>query len=174
MELWDVYDKNRNFTGRIVGQDTPLKDDEYRIAIKVAIFNQDGEMLIQKRQLSNPKYPNLWDVSVVGNVIHEENSEDAVERELFEKLGIKEDFLNERPIFTIYKKETFDDFYILNLDIDINLLKINHKEVQSVTWASKHEILQLIEEEKFVPYNEGLIELLFFNKDCRGIIYNGR
>lgn len=174
MELLDIYDKNRNFTGKVIARGTTLKENEYRITTKVAIFNQEGEMLIQKRQHDKPKYPNLWDISVSGDAIHEENSEEAIERELFEELGLTYDFSNERPIITICSEHAFIDIYILNLDIDINLLKIQHEEVQSVTWASKQEIIQLIEEEKFIPYNKGLIELLFFNKDCRGIIDNGR
>ena len=37
-------------------------------------------------------------------------------------------------------------------------------------WASKDEIMQLINEEKFIPYCPGFIELLFFNQNKRGLI----
>lgn len=174
MELWDIYDKDRNFTGKVVPRGTTLELNEHRITVKLAIFNRDGEMLIQKRQLGKEKYPNYWDISASGDVIHEENSEEAIERIVFEELGLKHNFLNEMPIITSYSKNSFIDIYVLNLDIDINSFKIHPEEVQSVTWANKQEIIQLIEEEKFIPYNEGIIELLFFNKDCRGLINNGR
>lgn len=174
MELWDIYDKDRNFTGKVVPRDTILELNEYKITVKIAIFNEDGEMLIQKRQLEKKKYPNFWDISASGDAIHEETSQDAIERILLEELGIKYNFSNESPAITSYNKNSFTDIYVLNLSIDINSLKINPKLVQSVTWASKQEIFQLIEEEKFIPYNEGLIELLCFNKDCKGLINNGR
>lgn len=173
MELWDIYDKNRNFTGKVIPKGTSLEKGEFRLTVKLAIFNDQGEMLIQKRQSTKQKYPNLWDFSVAGNAIHGEISEEAIERELMEELSIEYDFTDERPMITIHKKHGFTDFYVLNLNIDINSLKIQHEEVQSVTWATKEEILQLIDEEKFIPYNKAIIELLFFNKDCRGMIDNG-
>lgn len=170
MELWDIYDKDRNLTGKVVPKGTVLDENEYRINIRLAIFNDQDEMLIQKRQTTKQKYPNFWDISVAGNAIHEEISEETVERELKEELGLEHDFSTERPMITIHRKHGFTDFYILNLNVDINSLKIQHEEVQSVIWATKQEIFQLMEEGKFIPYNKSLIELLFFNKDCRGMI----
>lgn len=174
MELCDIYDKNRNFTGKVVPKGTVLEENEYRLTVRLAIFNDQDEMLIQKRQLNKHKYPNFWDISVAGNTVHGEISEETIERELFEELGIEHDFSNDRPMVTIHREHGFTDFYILNLNIDINSLKIQHEELQSVTWASKQEIFQLIDEEKFIPYSKSIIELLFFNKDCRGMIDNGR
>lgn len=170
MELWDIYDKDRNFTGKVISKGTPLEENEYRLTVRAAIFNDEGEMLIQKRQSNKAKYPNLWDVSVAGNAVHGEISEETIERELFEELGLKYNFSNERPMLTIHREHGFTDFYILKLNIDINSLKIQHEELQSVTWANKQEIFQLIDEEKFIPYNKAIIELLFFNKDFRGMI----
>lgn len=174
MELWDIYDKDRNFTGKVVPRGTKTEKGEYRLTVKVAIFNSNNEMLIQKRQLDKRKYPNLWDISVAGNAIHGEISEETIERELYEELGIVHDFSEDRPMFTIHKKHGFTDVYILKMDLEINSIKFQHEEIQSITWASKDEIFQLIDEEKFVPYNKSIIELLFFNKDCRGFIDNGR
>lgn len=170
MELWDIYDKDRNLTGKVIPKGTALEENEYRINIRLAIFNDQDEMLIQKRQTIKQKYPNFWDVSVAGNAMHGEISEETVERELKEELGLEHDFSNERPMITIHRKHGFTDIYILNLNVDINSLKIQHEEVQSVIWATKQEIFQLMDEGKFIPYNKSLIELLFFNKDCRGMI----
>lgn len=59
MELWDIYNKDRNFTGKVVPRGTALNLEEYRITTKLAIFNSDGEMLIQKRQTRKRKIPKL-------------------------------------------------------------------------------------------------------------------
>lgn len=141
--------------------------------IKLAIFNDKEEMLIQKIQLNKQKFPNLWDFSVTGEAINNETSDETAERELFEKLGVKYDFSRERPMVTIHNENGFTDFYILNMNINEDSLKIQYEDIQSITWASKQEIFQLIDEEKFVPYTKAIIELIFFNKDCRGIINNG-
>lgn len=105
---------------------------------------------------------------------HGEISEETMERELLEELGIEHDFSSDRPMITVHKKHGFVDIYVLKMNLNIDTIKFQHEEIQSITWATKQEIFQLIDEEKFIPYNKAFIELLFFNKDCRGLIDNGR
>ncbi len=52
MEVWDVYDKYRNITGKKIlkSQRASLKIGEYETVVHVGIFNSDSELLIQKRQ----------------------------------------------------------------------------------------------------------------------------
>ena len=173
MEVWDVYDKYRNLTGKTVlrGDKDPFEDGEYELVVHVALFNKKGEMLIQQRQSTKKMFPNCWDISAGGHSISGEDSEEAIQRELFEELGYYHDFSNEMAKFTINRKHGFGDFYtVVDNELDLDDLKVQYEEVQNITWASKDEILQLINEEKFVPYTEGLIELLFFMKDRDGII----
>lgn len=171
MEIWDAYDKYKNLTGRRVYKEDDLKEDEYTLVVHLAIFNSENEMLIQKRQSTRERYPNLWDISTSGHVISGETSEEAIEREAFEELGYIHDFSEDRPYMTFNYSKKFGDVYIVTDELlDINNLKLQYEEVQNITWASKEEIFQLIEEEKFIPYSQGFIELLFFNKEKRGII----
>lgn len=174
MEIWDVYDHNRNLTGKKVlrGDPNNLKEGEYGLVVHVAIFNSEGEMLIQKRQSSRDRFPNLWDISAGGHSIAGETSQEAIAREASEELGYtKHDFLNDRPYMTINYIDGFGDVYIvIDDELDINDLRLQKEEVQSVTWANREEVLQLIEEGKFIPYCSGFIELLFFNKNKRGLI----
>lgn len=172
MEILDVYDKYKTLTGKKIlkGQYNELLQGEYTLLTYVAIFNSENEMLIQKRQAELDRHPNLWDISASGHVISGETSDEAIERKLYEELGHKHEFVEDLAYFTINNNKSFGDVYIINDDIDINDLRLDYKKVQNVTWATKDEILQLIEEEKFIPYTEGFIELLFFNKDKRGVL----
>ncbi len=174
MEILDVYDKYKTLTGKKIlkNQYSDLENDEYILFTYVAIFNSENEMLIQKRQTSLDRHPNLWDISASGHVKTGETSNEAIERKLYEELGHKHEFLEDVPYLTINNYKSFGDVYIINEDIDISELKLDYSKVQNVTWASKEEILQLIEEEKFIPYTEGFIELIFFNKNNRGILKN--
>lgn len=165
MELWDVYDKNRNLTGKkIIRQGKEgLKENEYGLIVAIALFNKKGEMLIQQRQSTKASFPNLWEFSAGGHSISGENSQEAIGRELFEEIGYKHDFSNESPYLTINTEKNFCDYYIVIDDsVELSDLKLQQEEVQAITWATKREILQLLDENKFVPYSEGLIELLFF------------
>lgn len=172
MEIWDVYDRYRNLTGKKIlkTQRASLKAGEYETVVHVGIFNSDNELLIQKRQSFKETYPNLWDITAGGHVVSGETSEEAIERELFEELGYKYDFSLERPYFTINYKNGFDDIYVIKDDIEINNLKLQYEEVQNIVWATKEEVLQLIDENKFIPYNKGFIELLFHQNYNRGVL----
>ena len=51
MELWDVYDINRKFTGKVIDRhsDEKLKEGEYHLVVQSTIINDDGKLLLGKR-----------------------------------------------------------------------------------------------------------------------------
>lgn len=159
MELWDIYDKNRNLTGRTMERGGEFGKGDFHLVIHVCIFNLKNEMLIQKRQPWKKGWPNMWDITVGGCAVSGETSIEAAERELFEEIGYKIDLSNERPFFSINFETGFDDYYIVEREIEIKDLTLQYEEVQSVKWANKDEILQLVKEGKFINY--WFIEHLF-------------
>jgi isopentenyldiphosphate isomerase len=161
MELFDLFDKNRIPTGEIMEKWTPVPKDRYRQVIRIVIFNSKGETLIQQRTADKRSYPNAWDFSVSGSVIKGETSYQGAEREAFEELGLKVDLSNHRPSFTINFEKGFDDYYILNLDVDLDSLKLQKEEVAAVKWATKEEILKMIDDKEFINYRKPIVELLF-------------
>lgn len=50
MELFDLYDDERNFTGETIERGKPLPENRYHLVIHICIFGSDGKMLIQQRQ----------------------------------------------------------------------------------------------------------------------------
>ena len=54
------------------------------------------------------------------------------------------------------------------LDKNISEFTINKEEVLDLKWASKEEILKMMEMDEFIRYNEGFIQLLFSMFDNRG------
>lgn len=168
MEQWDLYTKDRIITGNTINRGEEVPKGYFRMVVHVAIFNSKGEMLIQQRQKDKKLWPNLWDVTVGGSVISGESSVEAAERETFEEIGYPLDLNNERPAFTIDFDEGFDDCYLIVRDLDIDKLVLQRTEVQAVKWATKEEILQMIENETFISYHRSKIELMFFLKNQRG------
>lgn len=152
MELWDIYDKNRILTGRTIERGNKLKKDNFHLVVHVCIFNSKNEMLIQQRQPWKEGWPNMWDITVGGSALAGESSHEAAERETLEEIGYKINLSNERPFFTINFEAGFDDYYLVEKEIDIESLILQYEEVQAVKWASREEVLQLIEEEKFINY----------------------
>lgn len=166
MELWDIYDKGRNLTGRQMQRGSDFNYGDFHLVVHVCIFNSKNEMLIQQRQPWKNGWPNMWDLTVGGSALAHETSAEAAERETLEEIGCKIDLSNERPFFTINFDVGFDDYYLIEQEINIENLTLQYEEVQSVKWASKDEILQLINEGKFIDY--WFIESLFDIRKHRG------
>lgn len=161
MENWDVYDQHRNKTGKIITRGSEMAHDEFHVVVHICIFNKQGEMLIQQRQPFKVGWPNYWDVSCGGSAITGDTSQQAAARELVEELGIIHDFKDMRPQLTINFERGFDDYYLIEKEVNFSELILQPEEVQAVKWASKEEILQMMQEGTFIPFYEHFIHLLF-------------
>ena len=168
MEIWDLYTKDRIKTEETMVRGEKITKGFYRLVVHVCIFNSQGEMLIQQRQLFKSSWPNMWDVTVGGSAISGDTSQSAAEREVYEEIGYKLSLDGIRLALTINFEDGFDDMYLIKKDIEISDLYLQYEEVKAVKWASKEEILKMIDEETFIPYHKSLIELLFFMKDTKG------
>lgn len=167
MEIWDLYDKDRIKTGETMVRGSKFKENTYHLVVHVCIFNLEGKMLIQQRQPFKDGWPNMWDITVGGSAVSGDTSQLAAEREVYEEIGYKLSLDGIRPSLTINFDKGFDDIYLIQKDVDILKLKLQYEEVQSVKWASKEEILSMIDEEIFIPYHKSLIDLLFFMRTSK-------
>ena len=61
MELWDLYDENRNLLGKTHVRGVPLQEGEYHLVTDIWMVRPDGKLLITKR---HPK--KIW--AICGNV----------------------------------------------------------------------------------------------------------
>ncbi|MDO4567301.1 MAG: NUDIX domain-containing protein [Oscillospiraceae bacterium] len=161
MELRDLYDIDRIPLGKTSRRGKKPGRDEYFAVVHLCIFNSQGQMLIQQRQSFKKGWAGCWDLSVGGGVLAGETSRMAVARELREELGLDLDFSGCRPRLTVNFDHGFDDFYIIERDIDLGQLQLQYEEVQAVKWADRDEIMALIGRGAFIPFLSGMIDLLF-------------
>ncbi len=170
MELWDIYDKDRSKTGKTMVRGEEFAEGCYHMVVHVCIFNAKGEMLIQQRQPFKEGWPDMWDVTVGGSAVSGESSQDAIERELFEEIGLRHDFQKIRPQLTINFDKGFNDIYLIEREVDLDSLCLQPEEVQRVKWASQEEIFRMMESGEFIPYYEPLLQLLFEMRKGYGTI----
>jgi isopentenyldiphosphate isomerase len=168
MEEWDIYDKDRIKTNKVVQRGMFLARDEFHLVVHVCIINSMDQLLIQQRQPFKDGWPNMWDLTVGGSALSGESSAVAAERELFEEIGYKVDLSTIRPSFTINFNRGFDDFYIINEEVNLNELILQNSEVKAVNWASKEEVISMIKSGAFIPYHISLIEMIFDMKNKYG------
>ena len=122
MELWDIYDKNKNRTGRTMKRnDWCLKDDEYHLTVLGVVCREDGKFLITKRAMDKAWAPGWWEVSG-GAAMAGEESIDAVRREVLEETGLDVTKGKEEYLFTYHRENPgegdnyFVDVYRFTLD----------------------------------------------------------
>lgn len=161
MELWDLYDMHRNKMNQSHVRGEKIPEGGYHMVVNVCLFNSKGEMLIQQRAKDKEGWPNLWDITCGGSALQGETSQQAMQRELFEELGIQYDFSKIRPYFTINFNVGFHDIYLIDLDIDLKDVILQEEEVQNVKWATRDEILLMIENKEFINYYPSLIQMIF-------------
>lgn len=167
MELFDLYTAEREKTGRTMVRGEAVPEGCYRLVVHVCIFDPEGRMLIQQRQPFKKGWSNLWDITVGGSAVAGDSSRSAAERETMEELGLSVDLSEVRPTLTIHWEKGFDDYYVITREVDLNSLRLQYEEVQQVRWATLGEILQMIDDGRFIPYEKSQIELLFFRRNHR-------
>lgn len=169
MELFDVYDKYRQKTGRSHERWKALAEGEYHLVVHVCIINDKGQFLIQKRQPWKIGWPNMWDFSAAGSSVVGDTSIDAAIRETKEELGIQLDVNEAEILFTIPFDWGFDDIWLVKQNVDINELKLQYEEVADAKWVSEKEIKELAEQGKFINYSyfDTLFEMINSNISLR-------
>ena len=88
MEYWDIYDVNKQPTGRTMKRnDWNMKPGDYHLTVLGVLQNREGKYLITKRVMTKAWAAGWWEVSG-GGVQAGESSIEAVRREVIEETGI--------------------------------------------------------------------------------------
>ena len=87
-ELLDVVNNLDEVTGQEMRSVVHQQGLQHR-GVHVFLFNEQGEMLIQKRSADRANSPSLWDCSVSEHVKAEESYLEAAMRGLREEMGVE-------------------------------------------------------------------------------------
>jgi 8-oxo-dGTP diphosphatase len=153
-EQWDVFDINRNTTGKTVFRGSDLNKNEYHLIVHVWIETIKNKYIISKRSLEKDYAPGLWEVPG-GCVQANETSIDAAIREVKEEIGI--DLLRSngkcilRNIGIDSKRHIFIDVWKFNQDVGIEQIRIQKEEVEQTRIVSDNEIMELVNRNMFMP-----------------------
>ena len=159
MELGDIYDENKQPTGRtMVRDDWNMKDDEFHLTVQAAIMRPDGRFLITRRKLTKSWGAGWWEVSG-GGVLAGETSREAVIREVREETGLDVTSAKSDLAFT-YRRDNheeknnyFVDVYRFELDFDESDVTVQEEEVEEFRLATPEEIRALGEQGIFNHYS---------------------
>ncbi len=159
MEMWDIYDENKERTGRTMPKnDWCLKEGEYHLTVLGIVAHTDGRFLITKRVMTKAWAPGWWEVSG-GACQAGEDSKDAVLREVREETGLDVSGWDGGYLFS-YKRENpgegdnyFVDIYRFCADFDEADIHLQEEETDGYMLATFEEVQALAAQGIFLHYD---------------------
>lgn len=144
MELWDLYTRDRQFTGERHVRGEQLPPERYHLVVHVWIKNSRGQWLISQRAASRPTFPLKWE-SVGGSVTAGEDSLEGALREAQEEVGVELDPANGWLVSSTVREHFQDikDDWLFVYDGKIDLAKATTDEVADARWMTVEEIRAL-------------------------------
>ena len=157
MEIWDLYDKDRNKIGKDCIRGNEIPDNCYHLVVHVWIKNDKGEYLISQRSETKKSYPLLWEC-VGGSVIKGEDSLNGAIREVKEEVGIDLTECDGKLVFSevrdIRNGEKFNDImdvWLFEYNGEVDLKNATTDEVNQVEWVKKEKIKEMFDSKELVP-----------------------
>ena len=152
-ELWDIYDTNKNKTGRTAERDVyKFKEGEYHIVVTGIIMNSNNEILITQRA-PHKKFGLMWECNG-GSILAGETSLEGIIRELKEELGIQ--FTKKEAIFLkeIKRERTpqdLKDIWVFRKDINEKEITFPDGEAIAYKWVTIDEFINMYNKKEIVP-----------------------
>ena len=151
-EIVDIYDENKNKTGKTkIRHKDVLEKGEYIIGVQAIIFNSKKQILISQRSPLKEVLPLKWECNG-GALLSGEDIIDGIIREIYQELGIK--LLREEAVFlkTAKHNNSFKEIYLFKKDIPKEDIKFIDGEAIDVKWVDIDEFIKMFNNEEIV-YN---------------------
>ena len=156
MEIWDLYDENKNVTGKYCVRGEQIPDNYYHLVVHIWIKNDKGEYLIAQRSETKSTCPLMWEC-VGGAVLKGETSLQGALRETKEEVGIDLNESEGEIVYTETRKTknglVFNDImdvWLFKYNGEVDLNNATTDEVKDVKWMTKDEIKEFYDSKKLV------------------------
>ena len=158
MELWDIYDSNKQPTGRTMKRnDWHMQDGDYHLTVLALVKTPEGRLLITQRKADKEWAPLKWEIPG-GGVRAGETSEEAVLREVQEETGLK--VLKEQgKLIHTYRNDSpeepnnyFVDIYQFILPFTASDVHIQEDEVETFEISTIDNVRKIGENDDFLHY----------------------
>lgn len=134
MEWNDIYDENRQPTGRVHCRGRGWKPGEYGLVVCVWVYDGAGHVLLTRRA-KEKSFAGTWENSG-GAAQAGETSRQAVARELYEETGIRAEEGEFELLGSDLDRNIFYDHYCLLRAVRLKDIVLQPGETDAVMWAS--------------------------------------
>lgn len=138
----DIYDRNRNRTGRTHVRGTPWNKGEYGLVVCVWVYDGKGKVLLTRRA-PEKSAPGTWENSG-GAAKAGEESLTAIVRELQEETGITARPEEFELLDSCTERGTHFDHYCLHRDSSKVKVVLQPGETDGVQWATFAQVHEMI------------------------------
>ena len=157
MEFWDIYDIDKNRTGRTMRRnDWTMAPGDYYLSVLGVVRTPDGRFLITQRAMDKEWAPGWWEIPG-GGVKAGETSFQAVCREVLEETGIDVSKAAGGYRFCYHREQPGQnyivDIYRFDMDITMDDVSLQKSEDIDGRLATLDEIRKIAEEGLFLHYN---------------------
>lgn len=146
MEYNDIYDIERNLTGRVHLRGTRWKKGEYGLVVCVWVYDGKGKLLLTRRA-PEKTFPGTWENSG-GAAKAGETSLQAIVRELWEETGIRAKPGEFELLGSGRDGNTHYDYYCLLAPVPIEKVVLLPGETDAAQWVSFAQVHQMIEQKQ--------------------------
>ncbi len=146
VEYNDIYDKDRNPTGRVHARGTRWNPGEYGLVVCVWVYDGKGKLLLTRRA-KEKSFPGTWENSG-GAAKAGETSRQAIARELFEETGIRAAEDEFELLESVRDGNNHFDHYCIQRDTPLSEIVLLPGETDDVQWATFQQVRELIAEKK--------------------------
>lgn len=171
-ELIDILNVDGKPSGETCMKSYAHKNGIFHASTHIWIFDDNQNVLIQKRKEDKDTFPNYWDISVAGHISAGEKPITSAVREIKEEIGISVSENQLLFIDTFKKKiihsETLIDnelhhIYMCNLNFKLSDLIFQKEEVSELDSIPLIQLEEKINNNslKFVPHGVDYFKMVF-------------
>ena len=142
LEWNDIYDKERNFTGRVHRRGTRWRAGEYGLVVCVWVYDGKGNVLLTRRA-KGKSFAGTWENSG-GAAKAGETSRVAIARELFEETGIRAGEEEFEYLGSDRDRNAHFDFYCIKRQTPLSEIVLLPGETDDVQWASFEKVREMV------------------------------
>jgi mutator protein MutT len=142
MEWNDIYDAQRNLTGKRHRRGTRWRKGEYGLVVCVWVYDGHGKVLMTKRA-PGKSFAGTWENSG-GAAQAGETSLQAIRRELFEETGIQAEESEFELLETGRDDIAFYDYYCLHRQTPIEEVVLLPGETVDAKWVTFSQVHEMI------------------------------
>lgn len=158
LETIDIYDAQRNRTGKVINRDDAfLSEGEYMLYVLAIIQDKANRILITQRALDKHWAPGAWEIPG-GGVAAGETPEQSVVREVREEVGLDVSDMLAAPVHS-YENVDLErgdnyivDFFHFCLDVTEDDVVLQESESIAFRFATWEEICALATDNKFLHF----------------------